>query len=256
MNSCKEDAYQKVAALLQSIKNKKGSALALTGAGISTESGIPDFRSPGSGLWEQMDPMETLSVQVLKGRPKEFYARGFRLLTSMRDASPNLAHQILAGLEEAGYIQGVITQNIDNLHHQAGSRQVWEVHGNTREAYCLSCRWRGPLSELEQQVAQGAIPPRCPLCGGIARPAVVLFGDPMPEAFNEALEAVKKADLLLVVGSSLSVYPVAYLPELVRQLVIINLTPTPQDYRAEVVLHEKASRALAEIYDRLEGKEL
>ncbi|HOK00052.1 MAG: NAD-dependent deacylase [Treponemataceae bacterium] len=256
MNSCREDAYQKVAALLQSIKNKKGASLALTGAGISTESGIPDFRSHGSGLWEQMDPIETLSAQVLMGRPKEFYAKGFCLLTSMKDALPNLAHQILARLEEAGYIQGVITQNIDNFHHQAGSRRVWEVHGNTREAYCLSCRWRGALSELEQQVAQGSIPPRCPLCGGIARPAVVLFGDPMPEAFNEALDAVKKADLLLVVGSSLSVYPVAYLPELVRHLVIINLTPTPQDYRAEVVLHEKASQALEKIYDRLEGKGL
>ncbi|MCX7656042.1 MAG: NAD-dependent deacylase [Treponemataceae bacterium] len=251
MSPPKEDVYQRVVTLLKSIKNNNGSALVLTGAGISTESGIPDFRSPGSGLWEQMDPMETLSVQVLMGRPQEFYVKGFRLLTSMKDALPNSAHQILARLEEAGYIQGVITQNIDNLHHRAGSTRIWEVHGNTRDAYCLSCRWRGPLSTLEQQVLVGSIPPHCPLCGKIARPAVVLFGDPMPAAFNEALEMVKKADFLLVVGSSLSVYPVAYLPELVKQLVIINLTPTPQDYRAAVVIHEKASRALGEIYKRL-----
>jgi NAD-dependent deacetylase len=241
------------AALIRKVHIDGGTVLVLTGAGISTESGIPDFRSPGTGLWETMDPMEVLSLKVLEERPQQFYAEGFRLLMGMRNAEPNDAHLVLAKMEQDGYIQGIITQNIDNLHHKAGSKQVWEVHGNTRDAQCTSCGQVVSVSELEASLNRGEMPPRCKSCGGKLRPAVVLFGDPMPEAYSEALRAIKKADLLVIVGSSLSVYPVAYLPEFAKQSIIINLSPTGFDYRSKLVIREKASSALAGIYTALKG---
>lgn len=240
-----------VVGLIHGIRRDGGRVLVLTGAGVSTESGIPDFRSHGTGLWETRDPTEVLSLRVLEERPQRFYAEGFRLLMDMRSAEPNGAHRVLARMEAEGYIQGIITQNIDNLHHRAGSRRVWEVHGNTRDAVCVACGRVGPVEEIEEAVARGEIPPRCRVCGGRIRPAVVLFGDPMPHAFTEALQAVKGADLLVVVGSSLSVYPMAYLPEEAKQYIIINLSPTALDYRARLVIREKASAALEGIYTAL-----
>ncbi|AEJ20049.1 SIR2 family NAD-dependent protein deacylase [Gracilinema caldarium] len=247
------DTITKAAAFIQQVYTDGGNILVLTGAGISTESGIPDFRSPGTGLWERMNPMEVLSLPVLEAHPQQFYKTGFRLLMEMRSAEPNQAHLILAKMEEEGYIQGIITQNIDNLHHKAGSKQVWEVHGNTRDANCIRCGRVFPIEELESCLAEGTIPPRCKKCGGIIRPSVVLFGDPMPRVYQEAMTAVKKAELLIIVGSSLSVYPVAYLPELAKQCIIINLTPTEFDVRAKLVIHEKASTALLGIYEMIKN---
>ena len=223
--------------------------IVLTGAGISTESGIPDFRSPGRGLWENLDPMEVLSTGVLYNFPEEFYKVGFKILSSMRNAEPNEAHYILSEMEKEGIIFGVITQNIDNLHQKAGSKNVFEVHGNTREGSCLHCGKKVSFEVLEEKVNKKQIPPRCDECGGLLRPDVVLFGDPMPYVFDLAVKEVKSSDLLIVIGSSLAVSPVNFLPDIVRHLIIINATETPYDYKADVVIREKASYALRNIWD-------
>lgn len=223
--------------------------MVLTGAGISTESGIPDFRSPGTGLWENLDPMEVLSTRVLYNHPEEFYKIGFAILISMKNAEPNEAHYILSEMEKEGIIFGVITQNIDNLHKKAGSQNLFEVHGNTREGSCLNCGKKVSFEVLEGKVSKKQIPPRCDECDGLLRPDVVLFGDPMPYVFDLAVNEVKSSDLLIVIGSSLVVSPVNFLPDIVKHLIIINATETPYDYKADVVIREKASYALRNIWD-------
>ncbi|HHW58250.1 MAG TPA: NAD-dependent protein deacylase [Clostridia bacterium] len=230
------------------IKNSK-KVMVLTGAGISTESGIPDFRSPGKGLWENMDPMEALSTRVLFNYPEKFYSVGFKILSSMRNAEPNEAHYILSEMEKEGIIFGVITQNIDNLHQKAGSKNVYEVHGNTRVGSCINCGRKVSFEVLEEKVNKKQIPPRCDKCGGLLRPDVVLFGDPMPYVFDLAVKEVRTSDLLIVIGSSLVVSPVNFLPDLVDHLIIINATETPYDYKADVVMRERASYALRGIWE-------
>lgn len=224
--------------------------IVLTGAGISTESGIPDFRSPNTGLWNRMDPMEALSTDVLYGDPVKFYHTGFKILTSMKGAKPNEAHRILAKMEQQGLIEGIVTQNIDNLHYQAGSKNIMEVHGNIRTGHCIECGKSYAFDEIESKVASGEIPPKC-TCGGMIRPDVVMFGDSLPECFNDAWEQSARSELMLVVGSSLQVSPVNYLPKLAKKLVIINIGETMYDKSADVLCPEKASYALTEIYDRI-----
>lgn len=224
-------------------------AVVLTGAGISTESGIPDFRSPGTGLWEKIDPMEALSTEVLYNKPEKFYQVGFKILMSMKDAKPNEAHYILAEMEEKGIISGIITQNIDNLHHKAGSKKIYEVHGQIRSGSCINCGKKVDMSVLEEKVNQKQIPPRCDTCNGILRPDVVMFGDPMPHDFEMAWREVESSDLLLVIGSSLTVSPVNYLPGLAKHLLIINKSETPFDVRADVVIRDSAGLALRNIWN-------
>jgi NAD-dependent deacetylase len=243
------DLFKKAADLIKASKK----VMVLTGAGISTESGIPDFRSPGTGLWENMDPTEILSTQVLFNYPERFYKIGFKILSSMRNAEPNEAHYILSEMEKKGVIAGVITQNIDNLHQKAGSKKIYEVHGNTREGTCLRCGEKVSFEVLERKVERGEIPPRCDRCNGILRPDVVLFGDPMPYAFDLAVKEVQESDLLIVIGSSLVVAPVNFLPGMVDRLIIINATETPYDYKADVVIREKASYALKNIWDLIKN---
>jgi len=230
-----------------------GPNFALTGAGVSTESGIPDFRSPGSGLWEKRDPIKTASVDALRRDPETFYKNNYGLFTKCAGAKPNAAHYGIARLEELGYLVGVITQNIDGLHQMAGSRKVWEVHGHLRTCHCQQCRESYPFSELSSQFLEGVNPPRCKKCGGILRPDVVLFGDPMSEDYYKAVKALSGCQLLLVAGSSLQVYPVAYLPEYARRLVIINRDPTPWDEAAEVVINESVGKVFNDLLAELEG---
>lgn len=226
---------------------------ALTGAGMSTESGIPDFRTPGKGLWERIDPIKTSSVEVLYNNPRLFYEAAFTRFASITMAEPNEGHYALARLEELGYLKGLVTQNIDGLHVKAGTKKIWEVHGHLRTGYCTGCKRSFPFETLVHQVELKRIPPVCHNCFAMLRPDVVLFGDPMPPCFFEA-EAVFEADceLLLVAGSSLVVYPVAQLPSLARKLVIINLQETGYDDRAEVVVREKCGKALADLVRLLE----
>ncbi|MGQ9474292.1 MAG: SIR2 family NAD-dependent protein deacylase [Candidatus Caldatribacteriaceae bacterium] len=213
--------------------------LVLTGAGISTESGIPDFRTPGKGLWEQYNHMEILSREVLTNKPEIFYKVGFRILWSFQKAQPNQAHFTLTEWEKRGWIVGVVTQNIDSLHTKAGSRQVMEIHGHLRSASCLRCHQVFPVERLVEKVEKGEIPPRC-LCGGVMRPDVVLFGDMLPPCFEEAVVFAHRYPLL-VVGSSLQVSPANFLPSYASRLVIVNLGETPFDRRAQWVLRGKAS---------------
>jgi NAD-dependent deacetylase len=233
------------------LESKK--AVALTGAGISTESGIPDFRGP-QGLWKQVDP-RTSTIQFFRQFPDVFWQFMVDRLGSIVRAEPNRAHYALAELERMGKLSSVITQNVDGLHIKAGSRNVIELHGNVREAVCLSCGKVVPMEEAMGKVKRGYLPPRCE-CGGVLKPNVVLFNEPLPEeAYRRALLESGTCDLMLVVGTSLQVYPAAYLPVVAKQrgarLVIINMEPTPLDDVADVAIHAKAGEALPAIVNAL-----
>jgi NAD-dependent deacetylase len=212
----------------------------LTGAGISTESGIPDFRSP-TGIWAEYDPMEYATIDAFRRDPVkvwEFYALRLEVLTR---AEPNAGHLALAELERRGLVQAVVTQNIDGLHQRAGSQNVIEVHGSIRTASCLECG---------ERLALEAPTPRCPRCDEILKPDVVMFGELLPAGVMErATELAQEAGLLLVVGSSLEVYPVAGLPEETvaagGALAIVNRGPTPFDHLAEVRIDAGAGETLS-----------
>lgn len=225
--------------------------MVLTGAGISTESGIPDFRSPDTGLWENIDPMEALSTTVLQNNPEKFYKEGFRMLLDMTDAKPNDGHYALAEMEELGFIKGIITQNIDNLHQEAGSKYVLEVHGNTRKGSCLSCDNTVDIQVLTHKVDKGQIPPKCDKCGGTLRPDVIFFGDMLPEAFTIAWNEVSSSDLLIVVGSSLAVAPVSYLPQRAKSLILINKGRTTMDIFSDLSINGGAGETLQAILKKL-----
>ena len=236
------DIYEKAAKIIRESK----STVVLTGAGVSTESGIPDFRSPGSGLWEKVDPMEALSSRVLYNDPEKFYSLGFKIITSMKNALPNKAHYQIARLEELGFIDLVVTQNIDGLHHKAGSRNVYEVHGTTRTCSCENCGTEYDTAFIEKRIMGGEIPPKC-RCKGIIRPDVVLFGDMLPGCFYESIKKVEEAELLLVMGSSLTVAPVNQLADLCSKLIIINLGETCYDRKSDIIIRESISEALDKI---------
>ncbi|HWE11206.1 MAG TPA: NAD-dependent protein deacylase [Solirubrobacteraceae bacterium] len=213
------------------------SVVALTGAGISVPSGIPDFRSPGTGLWSNVNPMEVAHIDVFHRDPERFwrfYGDRFQTLEHKR---PNGAHRALATLEQAGLLDAVITQNIDRLHAKAGTRALVEVHGSIDHSSCLQCRARYPLAEVrDRQARDRAGVPRCD-CGRPLKPDVVLFGEYLPaDALVRAEELAARAAVMLCIGSSLEVYPVAQLPEITLgsggQLVIITQGSTPFDRRA------------------------
>ncbi|MDD4335383.1 MAG: NAD-dependent deacylase [Desulfotomaculaceae bacterium] len=240
------DYTEKINTLAGLIK-KSSHTLALTGAGISTESGIPDFRSPGTGLWTKFDPIKVATVSALKRDPAAFYEINLERWTRFTGVEPNAAHYALARLEREGLLSGVITQNIDGLHSKAGTKQLWEVHGHLRTCRCMDCEQRYPLDFLVNQFNEGTNPPLCQNCGGVLRLDVVLFEDPLGEDFTGAVYAMDKCRLLIVIGSSLTVYPVAALPERAGQLAIINKESTPWDDRAAVVINEMAGRVLTDV---------
>ena len=222
--------------------------VAFTGAGHSTSSGIPDFRSPESGLWEKHNPMLVASIWAFRLNPKTFYDWIRPMADTLLSASPNPAHIALAELEKLGYLRTVITQNIDNLHQRAGSRHVLELHGHLREATCIRCYTKVPVNPaVEQTIRKGKIP-RCE-CGGILKPDVILFGEQLPiRVLNEALEEARNCDLILVAGSSLEVTPAADIPFLAvesgAKAIIVNLQPTTFDCRADVVIHGDVAQIL------------
>ncbi len=229
------------AARLAALIRKRQPCVVLTGAGVSTESGIPDFRSP-TGMWAHVDPMEYASLQAFRADPEKvwrFYEPRIEMLTS---AEPNAAHLALAELERRDLVKAVITQNIDLLHERAGSREVVEVHGSIRTATCPECGARYTLDEVVQ--AQ-----RCRECGSFLKPDVVFFGEVLPAAaIDRAYELAREAALMLVVGSTLEVYPVAELPlETLRAggtLAIVNRGPTALDERAELRIEGSAGETL------------
>ena len=226
--------------------------MVLTGAGISTESGIPDFRSP-SGLWAQFDPMEYATIEAFRSDPEKvwrFYAPRIAMLV---EAEPNAAHHALAELERLGLVRAIVTQNIDLLHARAGSRDVIEVHGSIRASTCPHCGASHGLERVQAMLAERPDEaPRCASCAAVLKPDVVFFGELLPEqAIERAHELARGAGVLLVVGSSLEVFPVASLPHETLaaggELAIVNLGPTPFDGRAAVKIDGSASEALSEV---------
>ena len=213
--------------------------VALTGAGISVPSGIPDFRTPGEGVWEKVDPMEVAHIDAFHRDPERFwsfYRPRFQLLG---DKQPNDAHRALAQLEAEGLLDAVVTQNVDCLHRKAGTERLIEVHGSIDTSSCTECHASYQLENVDALFTNGVA--HCPGCSGLVKPDVVLFGELLPEqAMNEAQELAERCDLMLCVGSSLEVYPVAGLPSIARaaggRLGIVTQGPTPFDSEAEVKL--------------------
>ena len=237
--------------------SKRG--VALTGAGISTPSGIPDFRSVNSGLWERYDPFKVASLTAFRYDPESFFGWMRSLATEIHQAQPNSAHYGLAQLEEAGFIQSVITQNIDVLHQRAGSKHVLEVHGSMSSLTCIQCFTHVDSAPyLEAYLQRGEIP-RCSGCGGILKPDLVLFGEQLPHrTWLSAQDASKKCDLMIVAGSSLEVLPVAGLPmralENGAHLILINHSQTYLDVRADVVFHEDVEMIIPHLVESVLGK--
>jgi NAD-dependent deacetylase len=232
--------------------------VALTGAGISTPSGIPDFRSRGSGLWADADPLAVASIWAFHDRPEQFYRWIRPVMFKMQTARPNVAHTTLALLEQQGLLKAVITQNIDSLHLKAGSRHVLEIHGHTRTASCLECRHGVASDPLWAAVLAGIPSPPCPACGGLLKPDVVLFGEPLPyEALGAAQHETLAADIMLIVGSSLEVMPAADLPLLAKRrgaaTILVNLTPTPLDEQMDVVIRDDVVKTLQQLRRALVG---
>lgn len=223
--------------------------VALTGAGISTPSGIPDFRSD-SGLWHDADPLKVASLGGFRADPLRFYRWVVPLLHTLQAATPNPAHTALALLQAGGNLSTVITQNIDGLHQRAGSREVYELHGHTRTATCLECDMQVRMTALEREIARGRVP-HCP-CGGVYKPDVVLFDEDLPRGLYWMAQAeLERCDVLLVCGTSLEVYPVNTLPLIAlrhgAKMVIINKSPTHLDDRATCVVRADLADVLPRI---------
>jgi NAD-dependent deacetylase len=241
-----EQQLQDAAELMQQANR----IIALTGAGISTESGIPDFRSPGS-IWLQQPPVNYHDF-ISKPEARQRYWQSRRNLSAqVAAAQPNAAHIALAELERKQLLQAIITQNFDGLHHDAGNNaeRIIELHGTSRAAACTLCGKRSSIKELQQRIDAGEIDPTCPDCGGFLKSATILFGQRVPEAEHiRARELATACDLFLVIGSSLKVTPAATLPRIALKknvpLIIINLQPTLLDDYADVVIHEKAGVVL------------
>jgi NAD-dependent deacetylase len=228
---------ERVAALLRESER----AVVLTGAGISVPSGIPDFRSPGTGLWENVDPMEVAHIDAWRRDPDRFWSFYGQRFASLVDKQPNEAHLALAELERRGLVRAVVTQNIDRLHRLAGTERLIEVHGSIDKSVCMQCRTKVSIDRVVELLREHDAAPLCEACRLPLKPDVVLFGELLPErALAEAQALAMDADLMVCVGSSLEVYPVAGLPAMMRgaggRLVLITQGPTPYDSDAEVKL--------------------
>ena len=230
----------------------------LTGAGISTESGIPDFRSPG-GLWSRYDPTELTFQRFCASAEtrRRYWEMGRELYPVLKSAEPNAAHRFLAALERRGGLRRLVTQNIDGLHQRAGSsaERVIEIHGTALEVTCLTCGARQDRDPVQARFAAGDLDPHCP-CGGLLKPATISFGQAMPERETSlALADAADADVFLVVGSSLVVYPAASLPGVAldngAKLIIINREPTPYDQVATLSLQGSAGEILTAVAGEL-----
>ncbi len=245
-----QDAVEEARALVEEAK----SVVAFTGAGVSTASGIPDFRGEG-GLWERFDPSDFRYERFLED-PAGFWELRAVLTRSLglEDARPNACHQALAQACKEGVVEAVVTQNIDGLHQEAGvsGEDVVEVHGSTRRTRCMGCGERWPIEEALEAVDAGRVPPSCGGCGGVLKPDVVLFGERLPkDVFDRAQALARGSDVMLVAGSSLSVYPAAGLPEITLSqggdVVIVNGEATGLDARASVVLRGRVETVVPEL---------
>ena len=233
------------AALAELIRDQQP-CVVLTGAGVSTESGIPDFRSE-TGIWAEVDPFEVASIRAFRRDPERVWSFYRERIQLLRDAKPNAAHEAIAELERRGLVQAVVTQNIDLLHSRAGSRDVVEVHGSIRSAQCLGCLWAEPADAVLAQLETAATP-SCTKCGEVLKPGVVLFGELLPAGpMERATDLARAARLVLVVGSSLEVWPVAGLPLEARAFAIVNRGATALDDGALLKVDAGAGETLTEL---------
>jgi NAD-dependent deacetylase len=226
--------------------------IALTGAGISVESGIPDFRSAG-GLWSKYDPEEYAHISAFRSNPTKVWQMIKDMMELVLSAEPNPAHIALAELEKMGLLKAVITQNVDGLHQRGGSREVIEFHGSNQWLVCLGCGYRQEAVSLSLE----EIPPQCPQCSSILKPDVVFFGEPIPwEAQNRSFEEARTCDLVLVIGTSALVYPAAGIPPLAKQsgatVVEINMEPTPlTGFVSDYLIQGSAGQILPRIVEEI-----
>ena len=242
------DAIEEIAELLRNARF----AVALTGAGVSTASGIPDYRTPRAGLWENVDPMKVAHVDAFLRDPAQFWSFYKHRMGDLDSAEPNPAHYALAQLEEAGYLKGLITQNIDRLHRRAGTKNLAEVHGSIDRGECLRCGRTYPHETMLEATSVGEVP-YCE-CGYALKPAVVFFGEGLPDdEYGRAQDWAERADVMLAVGSTLQVWPVAGLPQMTLRaggrLVILTGSETPYDSEATVVERGR----LEDVLPRLAG---
>ena len=231
-------------------------AVVLTGAGISTPSGIPDFRSEGTGLWSRDEPMDVASLSTFRTNPEKFYTWFRPLASQIYHAEPNKAHSALAQMEKAGRLKTIITQNIDMLHQKAGAMNVIEMHGTLQTLSCTQCFQQVGFSEFLPPYIDDGIIPRCPSCKAVLKPDVILFGEQLPQkAWSEAQKACRECDLIMVAGSSLEVLPVAGLPmqavDRGAHLIIVNQTPTYLTVRADINILENVADIIPLIKDQV-----
>jgi NAD-dependent deacetylase len=248
-----EEKIENLAKLILNSNN----IVALTGAGMSTESGIADFRSPGTGLWEKVDPYKFASIHSYVANTSKNLEFMLETGKAIFRARPNKGHKVLTKLQKIGKLKGVLTQNIDRLHHKANTRNIVEFHGNAYEAKCLTCGQVYEITVMVNQVIKGNYSPSCEKCRGMLKPNAIFFGEPLESTTLEAADAmIAECDLLLVLGSSLVVYPVAFYPQkalsLGAKLAIINIQETDMDSVAEVVIHEKIGDVLPKVFSIVE----
>ncbi|MFX1311917.1 MAG: NAD-dependent deacetylase [Promethearchaeota archaeon] len=249
-----DEKIEKLANLILESKN----IVVLTGAGMSTESGIADFRSPGNGLWEKVDPYEFASINSYIAHPAKNLKFMFETGKSIFNARPNDGHKALTKLQKLGKLKGILTQNIDRLHHKAKTKNIVEFHGNVMEAKCLQCRRIFPITNMVNQVLQGKVP-ICEKCNGTLKPNAIFFGEPLEsDVLATADHMLVDCDLLIVLGSSLIVVPAAWYPQKAlsfgAKLAIINIQETDLDAIAEVVIHEKIGEVFPKIVKIVEQK--
>jgi len=248
-----QEAISKIARKIK----QGGKNIVFTGAGISTESGIPDYRSQG-GIWDKFRPVYFDEFMSSKDSREEYWRRWVALYQGIVEAQPNAAHMALARLEKMGLLQAVITQNIDGLHQASGlaEENIIELHGNTRRIRCMSCRRITPIADVQQRLAAGNMAPECE-CGGFLKPDTISFGQAMPVAEVEKAAALSQAcNFFLVVGSTLLVQPAAHMPIYAKNsgafLAIINLSDTPCDDMCNVLIRGKAGEVLQQIVNEVE----
>ncbi len=231
--------------------------VALTGAGMSTESGIPDFRSPGTGLWTKVDPMEFASINSYVAKGTSNLDSMFEMGKTIFSARANKGHKALSKMQKLGKLVGVLTQNVDSLHQKAKTENIVELHGNVREAVCMRCKEIFPIVVMVNQYLKERREPSCEECNGLLKPNAIFFGEPLDsEVLEKADKMIAECDLLVILGSSLVVYPVAFYPHKAlsvgAKLAIINIQETEMDDKSEIVIHEKIGETLPKIIEIVE----
>lgn len=244
------DISEKIKYIAETIKSSKY-LVALTGAGVSTLSGIPDFRTDKSGIWDRYDQSKIFNIDYFKKNPREFYKFAKECIFTIKNCKPGIAHQLLAHLEDIGYLKSIATQNIDGLHQSAGSKKVFELHGSPINAHCLTCQKIFTQDDVENKLNHSDVP-YCDDCNGIIKPDIVFYGEMLPiQAINNSFSEAEKCDMMLVLGTSLVVFPAAYLPEIAikkkAKVIILTKQPTPIDELAELVINDELTLICSEL---------